>query len=153
MIDIEAVMADFAVRQAERQTQVVEEIQQLKTVILPRLQEAGIVRVEIHFDGCGDSGAVEECVCLDAAGAGMACPDVSLQESEADKADRTGTAELHSLGQALEQLTYLALERHHPGWEINDGACGELVIDVAVATFVLDCSLRFIATDDHSTEL
>jgi hypothetical protein len=32
------------------------------------------------------------------------------------------------LGQALEQLTYLALERHHhPGWEINDGACGELV--------------------------
>jgi hypothetical protein len=45
-----------------------------------------------------------------------------------------------SLGQALEQLTYLALERHHPGWEINDGACGELVIDVAEATFVLDCS-------------
>lgn len=37
MIDIEAVMADFAVRQAERQTQVVEEIQQLKTVILPRM--------------------------------------------------------------------------------------------------------------------
>lgn len=153
MIDIEAVMADFAVRQAERQTQVVEEIQQLKTVILPRLQEAGIARVEIHFDGCGDSGAVEECVCLDAAGAGMACPDVSLQESEADKADRTGFAELHSLGQALEQLTYLALERHHPGWEINDGACGELVIDVPEATFVLNCSLRFTATDDHSTEL
>jgi hypothetical protein len=61
--------------------------------------------------------------------------------------------ELQSLGQALEQLTYLALERHHPGWEINDGACGELVIDVAEATFVLDCSLRFTATDDHSTEL
>ena len=153
MIDIEAVMADFAVRQAERQAQVAEEIQQLKTAILPRLLEAGIARVEIRFDGCGDSGAVEEFACLDATGAPMPCPDVSLQESEADKADRTGSAELHSLGQALEQLTYLALERHHPGWEINDGACGELVIDVAEATFVLDCSLRFIATDDHSTQL
>ena len=153
MIDIEAVMADFAVRQAERQTQVVEEIQQLKTVILPRLQEAGIVRVEIRFDGSGDSGAVEECVCVDATGAPMPCPDVTLLEGEADKADRTGSAELHSLGQALEQLTYLALERHHPGWEINDGACGELVIDVAEAIFVLDCSLRFTATDDRSTEL
>lgn len=74
MIDIEAVMADFAVRQAERQTQVLEEIQQLKTVILPRLQEAGIARVEIRFDGCGDSGAVEECACLDTAGAAIACP-------------------------------------------------------------------------------
>ena len=153
MIDIEAVMADFALRQAERQTQVVEEIQQLKTAILPRLQDAGIARIEIRFDGCCDSGAVEECVCLDATGAPMPCPDVTLLEGEADKADRTGSAELHSLGQALEQLTYLALERHHPGWEINDGACGELVIDVAEATFVLDCSLRFIATDDHSTQL
>ena len=153
MIDIEAVMADFAVRQAERQTQVVEEIQQLKTVILPRLQEAGIARVEIRFDGCGDSGAIEECVCLDAAGAAIPCPDVTLQEGETHTADGAGSEQLPSLGQALEQLTYLALERHHPGWEINDGASGELVIDVAEATFVLDCSLRLTATDDHSTEL
>lgn len=153
MIDIEAVMADFAVPQAERQMQVADEIQQLKVAILPRLQDAGIARVEIRFDGCGDSGAVEECACLDAAGAGIPCPDVTLLEGEADSVDRTGSREPQSLGQALEQLTYLALERHHPGWEINDGACGELVIDVAEATFVLDCSLRFIATDDHSTEL
>lgn len=153
MIDIEAVMADFAVRQAERQVQVAEEIQQLKVAILPRLQDAGIARVEIRFDGCGDSGAVEECACLDAAGAGIPCPDVTLLEGEADSVDRTGSREPQSLGQALEQLTYLALERHHPGWEINDGACGELVIDVAEATFVLDCSMRFIATDDHSTQL
>ena len=153
MIDIEAVMADFVVRQAERQMQVAEEIQQLKVAILPRLQEVGIARVDIRFDGCGDSGAVEECACLDAAGAGIPCPDVTLLEGEADSVDRTGSAEPQSLGQALEQLTYLALERHHPGWEINDGACGELVIEVAEGTFVLDCSLRFTATDDHSTEL
>lgn len=77
MIDIEAVMADFAIRQAERQVQVAEQIQQLKTAILPRLREAGIARVEIRFDGCGDSGAVEECACLDAAGAAIPCPEVS----------------------------------------------------------------------------
>ena len=153
MIDIEAVMADFAVRQAERQVQVAEEIQQLKTAILPRLQEAGIARVEIRFDGCGDSGAVEDCACLDAASAAVPCPHVTLMEGEVISVDRAGPEELQSLGQALEQLTYLALERHHPGWEINDGACGELSIDVAEATFVLDCSLRFTATDDHRAEL
>lgn len=153
MIDIEAVMADFAVRQAERQVQVAEEIQQLKTAILPRLLEAGIARIEVRFDGCGDSGAVEECACHDAQGVAVSCPDVTLMEGDADSVDRAGSEERQSLGQALEQLTYLALERHHPGWEINDGACGELLIDVAEATFVLDCSLRFTATDDHSTEL
>lgn len=153
MIDIETAMTGLATRQAERQTQVVEEIQQFKRTILPRLQDTGIARVEIRFDGCGDSGAVEECACLDAAGAAIACPDVTILEVEAGNSDGDGSAELPSLGQALEQLTYLALERHHPGWEINDGACDELVIDVAAATFVLDCSLRFTATDDHSTEL
>ena len=107
----------------------------------------------LYPGGGGDSGAVEECACLDAAGAAIACPDITLQGGEADKADGAGSKEAQTLGEALEQLTYLALERHHPGWEINDGACGELVIDVAEATFVLDCSLRFTATDDHSTEL
>ena len=110
MINIEAVMADFVVRQAERQVQVAEEIQQLKTAILPRLREAGIARVKIRFDGCGDSGAVEECACLDAAGAAIACPDVTILEDEAGDSDGDGSAELHSLGQALEQLTCLALE-------------------------------------------
>jgi hypothetical protein len=73
MIDIEAVMADFAVRQAERQAQVARN-QQLKVSHSSALAEAGIARVEIRFDGCGDSGAVEECVCLDAAGAAIPCP-------------------------------------------------------------------------------
>ena len=153
MTDFQAIMADFAVRQAERAAQAQSEIQRLKAAIIDPLRNAEIARVEIRFDGCGDSGAVEECVCLDAAGAAIACPDVTLQEAGAHTADGAGSKELQSLGQALEQLTYLALERHHPGWEINDGACGELVIDVAEATFVLDCSLRFIATDDHRAEL
>ena len=36
---------------------------------------------------------------------------------------------------------------------INDGACGDLVINVTEASFVLDCQLRYTATDDHSTRL
>src|SRR3546814_21191320 len=91
---------------------------------LPRLQEAGIARVEIRFDGCGDSGAVEECACLDAAGAAIACPDVTILEDEAGNSACDGSAALQSPGQALEKLTYMAPERHHPGWETNEGSCG-----------------------------
>ena len=90
-------------------------------------------------------GAVEECVFSDAVGASVPCPEVTI--------DYAGEGDDQSLNSALEQLTYLALERHHPGWEINDGACGELVIDVATPSFVLDCQLRYTATDDHSTDL
>ena len=58
-----------------------------------------------------------------------------------------------SLSAALESLAYLALERHHPGWENNDGACGELVINVAEASFVLVCQVRYTAYDENASEL
>jgi hypothetical protein len=75
MIDIEAVMADFAVRQAERQMQAAEEISS-SSRHSSALVEAGIARVEIRFDGCGDSGAVEECAC--SMQPARSCPDVTL---------------------------------------------------------------------------
>ena len=145
MTDFQAIMADFAVRQAERAAQAQSEIQRLKAAISAPLRNAEIARVEIRFDGCGDSGAVEECVFSDAGGASVPCPEVTI--------DCAGEGDDQSLNSALEQLTYLALERHHPGWEINDGACGELMIEVATPSFVLDCQLRYTATDDHSTDL
>ena len=145
MTDFQAIMADFAVRQAERAAQAQSEIQRLKAAIIDPLRNAEIARVEIRFDGCGVWGAFEECVLSDAVGASVPCPDVTF--------DYAVDGEDQRLNSAIEQLTYLALERHHPGWEINDGACGELIIDVATPSFVLDCQLRYTATDDHSTDL
>ena len=58
-----------------------------------------------------------------------------------------------SLNGGVEDLAYAALELHHPGWEINDGAGGALEIDVTAETFMLDCKLRYTAYDDHYTEL
>lgn len=153
MTDFQAALADFAIRQAEREAQAQIEIRHLKSAVIPPLQSAGIDRVEIRFDGCGDSGAVEECICYDATSAPVPCPDAAVEPFRRGSPDGDAEAEPRSLAAALESLAYLALERHHPGWELNDGAYGELVIDVADASFTLDCSLRFTATDDHSTGL
>ena len=153
MSDFTTLMADFAVREADRQSRVGEEIEQLKAVLVPCLRAAGIARVEVRFEGGGDSGAVEELLCFDAADDAVACPDIPIAVSRKDQPDGVGTFAPPTLQAALEQLTYLALERHHPGWENNDGAAGQLVIDVAEPSFSLECSLRFVATDDHSTHL
>ena len=47
-----------------------------------------------------------------------------------------------------ENLPQLPDGKFLPGWELNDGAYGQLVIDVVEASFTLDCSLRFTATDE-----
>jgi hypothetical protein len=52
---------------------------------------------------------------------------------------------------AIERLAYDLLGDAHPSWEINDGAYGSFLFDVAGGTITLDCNLRFTATDLHTT--
>ena len=153
MTEYQSALADFASRQVERAAQADVELQHLKQAVIPPLREAGIATVEVRFDGCGDSGAVEECTCYSAANAAVACPDVSVEPFRDQGSETPDEADPPTLAAALESLTYLALERHHPGWEINDGAGGELFIDVVAASFVLECGLRYTSTEDHLTEL
>jgi hypothetical protein len=153
MTDIQAAMVDFAARQAERAAQADTRLQHLKHALIPQLQQAGIASVEIRFDGYGDSGAIEEIECRDAAGQVLACPEMFVAIAPDGDAAAAGEAKQETLNGALESLGYLGLERHHPGWEINDGASGALMIDVGAATFMLECSQRYTGYEDHSTEL
>lgn len=153
MTDFSQTVIDFQKQEAQRVLKAQAEIDHLKQAILAPLADAGITRVEVRFDGCGDSGAVEECECFDAAMNTIPCPEVELAAFDFEVArEPTGEGPLLLAG-ALDSLTYLALERHHPGWEINDGSCGMLVIEVPEADFVLECSLRYTGYDEHFTGL
>lgn len=152
MSDCQATLDDFASRQAERAARAQAELQHLKRVIIPPLRAAEIASVEIRFDGYGDSGAIEDYTFFSGSGEAVPCPEAAV-DAFAQDADDLTEGEPMPLQTALETLGYLALERHHPGWENNDGGCGELVIDVAQASFVLDCSLRYTGYEDHSTGL
>jgi len=153
MTSHQAALVDFASRQAERAVQADGELQYLKQAVIPPLRAAAIASVEVRFDGCGDSGAVEECTCFDTAGKEVPCPETTIEDVPNEGVGDAARGRQVTLYSALESLTHLALERHHPGWEINEGAGGELVIGVAEASFTLDCSLRYTSTEDHSTEL
>jgi hypothetical protein len=153
MTDFKASLAEFSARQAEREAQAQVEIEHLKEAVIPCLRQAGIAKVEVRFDGSGDSGALEEIVCLDNADGTLVCPEAVLDPIPSDRPDETERADPVLLPAALESLAYLALERHHPGWENNDGACGELVINVAEASFVLVCQVRYTAYDENASEL
>lgn len=152
-MDTQALYADFEARQAERIAQVEAEIEHLKQAVLGPLRAAAIVKVEVRFDGCGDSGAIEECECFDGTNAVVSCPEVDLPLFDFVIARDYVLGNAFTLKGALDALTYLALERHHPGWEINEGSNGTLMIDVAEASFALDCSLRFTRFEDYTTDL
>lgn len=144
MTELNAMMDDFLKRQAERNETSMSEIEVLKRALLPHLTALGVAWFTVCFEGYGDSGLIEEVTYLDASNTGMPCPDAMIEIEGRDEM---------TLSSAIEELAYSALELHHPGWEINDGAHGELLIDVAKASIQLDCNLHYTAYDSHSTEL
>ena len=89
MTDIQAAMIDFAARQAERAARADARLQHLKQALIPLLRQAGIVTIEIRFDGYGDSGAIEEIDCRDAGGHALACPEmfVAIAPDDTDATD------------------------------------------------------------------
>jgi hypothetical protein len=85
--------------------------------LLGPLREAGIANVWIHYDGSGDSGAIER-----------------IEPQTIPEA----------LQQALEEHAYDLLPG---GWEINEGSHGVITIDVNEGCLVVEHSWRVIETE------
>lgn len=152
MTDMALMIEDFATRKESRRTRCSNKLACLKCTTIPALHAAGIATVEITFDGYGDSGAVEGIDCRDADGTLVECPDVEIAKAD-DEAGGNAGPSVTALSATLEDLAYLALELHHPGWEINEGSSGSLEIDVEKNAFTLECRTRFIDYNQHTTDI
>ena len=131
MTDFSQLAADYLAGQAERNASADIEIAAMKALLL------------LHFKAHGDSGAIEQTTFFSPDGTVAECPDITVAREGRDEV---------KLASLLEDFAYEVLERHHDGWEINDGGFGELLIDVGEESFQLDCNLRFTSYNSHSTE-
>jgi hypothetical protein len=104
---------------------------------LPRaaeqLKAAGVARVDIYYDGCGDSGQIE---------------DVGYFDAQRKMIDPPSTLAISE--DALRELFYDLLETRHAGWENNDGAFGEFEWDLIADTLKHSHSERY--TECETTE-
>lgn len=123
-----------------------------KATLLSALAAVGIATVIIRFDGCGDSGQIEEVEALDANDVGLEIPDVPVEMLEQPWNEEVAVTATMPLTAALEAHAYRLLGATHPGWENNDGAYGEFTFDVANATIRLEHADRYFATEDYSHE-
>jgi hypothetical protein len=101
--------------------------------IARELMAGGVARVFVRYDGCGDSGLIEDVEYLTQDGRRGAAPG-GLSASEP----------------ALIELMYDLVQCRFPGWENDEGACGDLVWDLATDSLRHTHNERF--TDYHTTE-
>lgn len=121
-----------------------------KAAVLGVLRDAAIASVVVRFDGCGDSGQIEEVEATGPAGE-AALPAVSVEIATATWAAEIDRREL-PVAEAIEEICYDLLNGFHAGWEDNDGAFGEVVFDVAADTITLDYNGRYTAIDSETHE-
>lgn len=150
-IDINAIVARHFAEQAERNLRAEALRPANKAALFDTLAAAGITQVVVTFDGCGDSGQVEN---IDARSDDdtVSLPSDEITICSAAWGDPGFVAQTMTVEQAIEQLAYDFLSETHGGWENNDGAYGEFTFDVATRSISLDYNERFTSSEYYSHE-
>lgn len=121
---------DFMARyERERQEQAAKNAVALK-VLFKDLRKAGVARVEVDYDGSGDSGDIQETTFFDA----------KDNKMEVDFDERCN------------DLAYGELETHHGGWEINEGSFGKVIFDVQKGKVRFEHNERVMESTYHESE-
>lgn len=98
--------------------------------ILAELARFGVVDLTIGYGGGGDEGYIHE---MTTTPYPLAVPDEMARE--------------------LEEWAYSVLENHHPGWEINEGSDGHILINVAERKATLNHNENVITQTTTSVEV
>jgi hypothetical protein len=110
-----------------------EHVRQLLPEAARQLKAIGVVRIEVYYDGCGDSGQIESIHYFD------------VNYKAVDPAGRVTITD-----DALMDLFYDLIEVRHAGWENNDGAFGEFDWNLITDTLKHEHSERY--TECETTE-
>ncbi|MGO9722132.1 MAG: DUF6878 family protein [Methylocella sp.] len=113
-----------------------------KATVFDALAKAGIVIVTISFDGCSDSGQIED-VQANTQDELVALPSDPIEYERIRWGETEPTRSSCSLHEALEDLAFHYLGTTHGGWEDNDGAYGEFTFDTATRSITLAYNERF----------
>lgn len=113
--------------------------------VLRHMREHGIVKIEVSYEGYGDSGDIENIDFYDASGKALddftvPNPYFGRDELENEQVDFT---------ELLQELVWTWLEHAHGGWEINEGSTGHytLTLDENVLTVANTHDSRYTSYD------
>ena len=123
-----------------------------KPILIGALEKVAVARVCIYYDGYGDQGAVGDIV---ATTSDNEDADISedLDYPTYDNWSSVTRKTRGSLHAALTDFAEIVISHHYRGWENNEGAIGEINIDVQAGSFRIVHSTRVMTTENEQIEL
>lgn len=117
----------------------------LRRALMRALVAAKVKRVSVGFDGYGDSGNVGE-IKYEPAPKDFGKRSVDDTPHKvvnwSDDGKCSESVRDYTFDELVEEVCYGILEGSHPGWEINEGAFGDIVIDPAKDTVAMTFNQR-----------
>ena len=124
-----------------------------KAAVCDALAMAGIESVTVTFEGSSDAGQIEDISAFGSGNAAVPIPgvEVTLKIAGADGSD--AGVKVTRLRDAIEELAYDHLETAHAGWEIDAGAFGQFIFDVAARSITFQYNQRYEDSEFFETTL
>jgi len=103
------------------------------------LADTRVVSIEVTFDGCGDSGQINDIIFLDHRGKDLSCPKLVVKGSQLGHQHKWDEKKKEfvevgggegDVSAIVEEICYDRLGAYHGGWEINEGSYGTFNFDV-----------------------
>ncbi len=122
-----------------------------KASLFAALAAAGVTRVTVSFNGCGDEGRIEQVLAFAGEDA-VELPNVDVAVQTLDFHAVAPRVRTQPLGDAVEALADAMLNSAHRFWEDGEGAFGEFVFDVGAGAITLDFNAQFVESTNHTHE-
>ena len=103
------------------------------------LSDTRVVSIEVTFDGCGDSGQINDIIFTDYRGKELSCPKLVVKGSHLGHQHKWDEKKKEfvevgggegDVSAIVEEICYDRLGAYHGGWEINEGSYGTFNFDV-----------------------
>ncbi len=147
--DMATLFAEMARLEAER----AEDVRQIRADLLVSLREAGIDRVEAHYDAYGDSGNVEEVTLLPELPEAELSAAVAVEPPEGELPPGEPHPRLpDAIMTRLQDMLWSTVYALHPGFENNEGGYGDITWDIATDQIAIEHSERFVDVTSYSHE-
>ena len=112
-----------------------------KTALFDALTRARIDTVEVTFNGYADEGQIDGAV-ADGEGGDPDLQSINVEIARVEWGSQIVTRKTLSVKDAIEKLAYDLLQQTYSGWQDNEGAYGDFLLDVGERTITLNFNER-----------
>jgi len=116
--------------------------------VLIQLADQGVTGIKVHYDGGGDSGAIESIVYTDKENAEFSDIDLVISWDEDEDLEKLNS----SAYATIQNFAHETLLDNIEDWWNNEGGYGDILIKVPSGEYIINNNIRIMNTEEYSHE-